>query len=134
MTTNIIHVPDLNLPRSNKLTLCIVHDIDSCYCSIINALDFTLKLQCMPYISHGTKIALQIGMNNVSHFYDRSRIEFKWCVSNNRSRQRPIYHTMRSARAKYANRQCKLDERLILSIKLANHHAKTCCKCILKRC
>ena len=56
-------------------------------------------------------------------FYDRSRIEFKWWVLNNRSRHGPIYHAMRSARAqfKYALRQCKLDERLILSNKLANH-------------
>ena len=58
-----------------------------------------------------------------SHFYDRSRIEFKWWVSNNRPRHGPIYHAMRSAIAqfKYALRQCKLDERLISSIKLANH-------------
>ena len=56
-------------------------------------------------------------------FYDRSRIEFKWWVLNNSSRHGPIYHAMRSARAqfKYALRQCKLDERLILSNKLANH-------------
>ena len=48
---------------------------------------------------------------------------FKRWVSNNIPRHGPIYHAMRSARAQfnYAHRQCKLDERLISSNKLANH-------------
>ena len=48
--------------------------------------------------------------------YDRSRIEFKWWVLNNRPRHGPIYHVMR-----YALRQCNLDERLNSSNKMVNH-------------
>ena len=100
------------------------HDIDAFYCSIINALlvDATMK-QCIPIHKSQNKNCI-IGWNDyVSHFYDRSSIEFKRWVSNNRQRHGPIYHTMRSARAqfKYALRRCKLDERLISSNKLANH-------------
>ena len=60
---------------------------------------------------------------HVSYYYNISRIEFKWWVSNNRPRHGSIYHAMRSSRArfKYALRQCKLDERLIVSEKLADH-------------
>ena len=60
---------------------------------------------------------------HVSYYYNISRIEFKWWVSNNRPRHGSIYHAMRSSRArfKYALRQCKLDERLIVREKLADH-------------
>ena len=44
-------------------------------------------------------------------------------MSKNRSRHGPIYHAMRSSRArfKYALRQCRYNERQIASEKLANH-------------
>ena len=60
---------------------------------------------------------------HVSYYYNISRIEFKLCVSNIRPRHGSICHAMRSSRArfKYALRQCKLDERLIVSEKLADH-------------
>ena len=98
------------------------HDIDSFYYSIINALDATMK-QCIPKHKSRNKNCITEWNYGVSEFYDRSRSEFKWWVSNNRPRHRPIYHAMRSARAqfKYALRQCRLDERLISSNKLANH-------------
>ena len=48
---------------------------------------------------------------------------FKWWVSNNRPRHRSIYHAMKSSGApfKHELRQCKLDEQLIVSKKLADH-------------
>ena len=98
------------------------HDIDSFYYSIINALDATMK-QCIPIHKSQNKNCIRGWNDCVSEFYDRSRTEFKWWVSNNRPRHGPIYHAMRSARAqfKYALRQCRLDERLISCNKLANH-------------
>ena len=44
-------------------------------------------------------------------------------MSKNRPRHEPIYHAMRSSRArfKYALRQCRYNERQIASEKLANH-------------
>ena len=100
------------------------HAIDSFYCSI-KALDATLKL-CIPIHKSQNKNCI-IGWNKyVSHFYDKSRIEFKWWISNKRLRHGPIYHAMKSERAqfKYAPRQCNFDERLISSHKLANHRKR----------
>ena len=79
--------------------------------------------QCIPIHKSQNKNCITSWNEYVSHFYDRSRIEFKWWISNNRPSHGPIYHAMRSARAqfKYALRQCQLDERLISSNKLANH-------------
>ena len=47
---------------------------------------------------------------------------FKLLVFNNRTCHRSIYHAIRTSRAgfTYALRQCKLDERLIVSEKLAD--------------
>ena len=80
--------------------------------------------QCIPIHNSQNENCITGWNEYVSHFYDRSRtIEFKWWVSNNRPRHWHIYHAMRSARAqfKYALRQCKLDDRLISSNKIANH-------------
>ena len=106
----------------NKHCIKHRHDIDSFYYSIINALDATMK-QCIPIHKSQNKNCITGWNDYVSEFYDRSRTEFKWWVSNNRPRHGPIYHAMRSARAqfKYALRQYRLDERLISSNKLANH-------------
>ena len=76
------------------------HDFDSFYCSIINALDATMK-QCISIHKSQNKNYITSWNEYVSHFYDRSRIEFKWWISNNRPSHGPIYHAMRSARAQF---------------------------------
>ena len=57
--------------------------IHSFYCSNINALDATMK-QCIPINKSQNRYCITGCNGYVSHFYDRSRIEFKWWVSNNR--------------------------------------------------
>ena len=63
------------------------------------------------------------GNEHVSHYHNVARTEFKLWVSNNRSRHGPIYHAMKSSRArfKYALRQCRYNVRQIASEKLDNH-------------
>ena len=103
---------------------CTSHrkDIDLFYYNIINTLINCTK-RCIPVLKLHENNYIAGWNEHVSYYYNISRIEFKWWVSNNRPRQGSIYHAMRSSRArfKYALRQCKLDERLIVSEKLADH-------------
>ena len=103
---------------------CTSHrkDIDIFYYNIINTLINCTK-RCIPVLKLHENSYIAGWNEHVSYYYNISRIEFKWWVSNNRPRQGSIYHAMRSSRArfKYALRQCKLDERLIVSEKLADH-------------
>ena len=103
---------------------CTSHrkDIDLFYYNIINTLINCTK-RCIPVLKVHENNYIAGWNEHVSYYYNISRIEFKWWVSNNRPRQGSIYHAMRSSRArfKYALRQCKLDERLIVSEKLADH-------------
>ena len=103
---------------------CTSHrkDIDLFYYNINNTLINCTK-RCIPVLKLHENNYIAGWNEHVSYYYNISRIEFKWWVSNNRPRQGSIYHAMRSSRAqfKYALRQCKLDERLIVSEKLADH-------------
>ena len=103
---------------------CTSHrkDIDLFYYNIINTLINCTK-RCIPVLKLHENNYIAGWNEHVSYYYNISRIEFKWWVSNNRPRQGSIYHAMRSSRArfKYALRQCKWDERLIVSEKLADH-------------
>ena len=60
---------------------------------------------------------------HVRHYHNVARTELKWWVSKNKPRHGPIYHDMRSSRARfeYALRQCRYNERQFASEKLANH-------------
>ena len=103
---------------------CTSHrkDIDLFYYNIINTLNNCTK-RCIPVLKLHENNYIAGWNEHVSYYYNISRNEFKWWVSNNTPRHGSIYHAMRSSRArfKYALRQCKLDERLIVSEKLADH-------------
>ena len=130
----IIHAPELNLQRSIiKLPFdalqcenvdCTSHrkDIDVFYYIIINTLNNCTK-QCIPVLKLHENNYIAGWNEHVSCYYNILRIEFKWSVYSSRSRHGSIYHAMRSSRArfKYTLRQCQLDERLIVSKKLADH-------------
>ena len=65
-----------------------------------------------------------IGWNEeVIHYYTIARSEFKFWKQNNMPRSGPVFHDMSIARArfKYALRQCRLDEQMIYSNRLANY-------------
>ena len=61
--------------------------------------------------------------DEVKHYHGIARTEFKFCKQNNMPRSGPVFSAMSSARArfKYALRQCRLDEQIISSDKLAYH-------------
>ena len=88
---------------------CTSHrkDIDLFYYNIINTLNNCTK-QCIPVLKLHENNYIAGWNEHVSYYYNISRIEFKWWVSNNRPRHGSIYHAMRSthARFKYALRQC----------------------------
>ena len=65
-----------------------------------------------------------VGWNEeVKHYHTIARSEFKFWKQNNMPRSGPIFHDMRIARArfKYALRQCRLDEKIIYSNRLASY-------------
>ena len=103
---------------------CISHrnDIDQFYYNIINVLISCTK-QCIPVLKLHDNNYIAGWNEHVSHYHNVARTEFKWWVSKNRPRHGPIYHAMRSSRArfKYALRQCRYNEQQIASEKLANH-------------
>ena len=103
---------------------CISHrnDIDQFYYNIINVLISCTK-QCIPVLKLHDNNYIAGWNEHGSHYHNVARTEFKWWVSKNRPRHGPIYHAMRSSRArfKYALRQCRYNERQIASEKLANH-------------
>ena len=103
---------------------CISHrnDIDQFYYNIINVLISCTK-QCIPVLKLHDNNYIAEWNEHVSHYLNVARTEFKWWVSKNRPRHGPIYHAMRSSRArfKYALRQCRYNEQQIASEKLANH-------------
>ena len=61
--------------------------------------------------------------HKVKHYHGIARTEFKLWKQNNMPRSGPVFRAMSSARArfKYALRQCRLDEQMISSDKLAYH-------------
>ena len=103
---------------------CISHrnDIDQFYYNIINVLISCTK-QCIPVLKLHDNNYIAGWNEHVSHYHNVARTEFKWWVSKNRPRHGPIYHAMRSSRArfKYALRQCRYNEQQIANEKLANH-------------
>ena len=128
----ITYVLELTLPKI-KLPFdalqcddihCISHrnDIDQFYYNIINVLISCTK-QCIPVLKLHDNNYIAGWNEHVSHYHNVTRTEFKWWVSKNRPRHGPIYHAMRSSRArfKYALRQCRYNEQHIASEKLANH-------------
>ena len=118
----IIYVLELNLPKSNLPfdalqcddIHCISHrnDIDQFYYNIINVLISCTK-QCIPVLKLHDNNYIAGWNEHVSHYHNVVRTEFKWWVSKNRPRHGPIYHALRSSRAriKYALRQCRYNER-----------------------
>ena len=99
--------------------------MDLFYCNIINTLNNCTK-RCIPVLKlhENNYIAGWNEHMSVTIITFRALSLNDGCLlSNNRPRHGSIYHAMRSSRArfKYALRQCKLDERLIVSEKLADH-------------
>ena len=65
-----------------------------------------------------------VGWNEeVKQYHTITRSEFKFWKQNNMPRSGPVFHDMRIARArfKYALRQCRLDEQMIYSNRLAKY-------------
>ena len=98
------------------------HDIDKFYYNIITVLIGCTK-QCIPVLKLHDNNYIAGRNEYVSHYHNVARTEFKWWVSKKRPRHGPIYNAMRSSRSpfKYALRQCRYNERQIVSEKLDNH-------------
>ena len=65
-----------------------------------------------------------VGWNKeVKHYHTIARSEFTFWKQNNMPRSGPVFHDMSIARArfKYALRQCRLDEQMMYSNRLANY-------------
>ena len=79
---------------------------------------------CVVYNNFIVKYQLCLNkLFSVSVSVSVSRTDFKWWVAHNRPHHGSIYNAMRMTRAqfKYALRQCRLEDRSIISTKLAYH-------------
>ena len=102
---------------------CSTHqaDINNFYYDIVNTVQGCIR-KCIP--TRKLNRHSIVGWNNeVKHYHGIARTEFKFWKQNNMPRSGPVFRAMSSARArfKYALRQCRLDEQMISSDKLAYH-------------
>ena len=96
-------------------------DIDHFYYDIVNTV-FGCIRKCIPMKKHNEHSI--VGWNEeVKHYHTIARSEFKFWKQNNMPRSGPVFHDISIARArfKYALRQCRLDEQMIYSNRLANY-------------
>ena len=102
---------------------CSIHqkDIDCFYYDIVNTVHGCVR-KCIPVKKHSEHSI--VGWNeNVKHYHVIARSEFKFWKQNNMPRSGSIFRAMSTARARFksALRQCRLDEQMIRSNKLANY-------------
>ena len=102
---------------------CSTHqaDINNFYYDIVNTVQGCIR-KCIP--TRKLNRHSIVGWNDeVKHYHGIARTEFKFWKQNNMPRSGPVFRAMSSARArfKYALRQCRLDEQMISSDKLAYH-------------
>ena len=114
-----IRIP-LDALRCNNIS-CSDHqaDIDHFYYDIVNTVHGCIR-KCIP-IKKCNEHAI-VGWNDeVKHYHEIARSEFKFWKQNNMPRSGPIFREMSIARArfKHALKQCRLDEKMIHSNKLA---------------
>ena len=96
-------------------------DIDHFYYDIVNTVYGCIR-KCIPMKKHNEHSI--VGWNEeVKQYHTIARSEFKFWKQNNMPRSGPVFHDMRIARArfKYALRQCRLDEQMIYSNRLAKY-------------
>ena len=100
---------------------CSAHqaDIDYFYYNIVNTVHGCIR-KCIPIKKHNEHAI--VGWNDeVKHYHGIARSEFKFWKQNNMPRSGPIFREMSIARArfKHALKQCRLNEKMIHSNKLA---------------
>ena len=116
-----IRIP-LDALQCNDMS-CGTHqkDIDHFYYDIVNTVYGCIR-KCIPMKKHNEHSI--VGWNEeVKQYHTIARSEFKFWKQNNMPRSGPVFHDMRIARArfKYALRQCRLDEQMIYSNRLAKY-------------
>ena len=97
--------------------------IDCLYYDIVNTVHGCVR-KYIPVKKHSERSI--VGWNeNVKHYHVIARSEFNFWKQNNMPRRGSIFRAISTARArftsKYALKQCRLDEQIIRSNKLANY-------------